>query len=183
MSENTAEPHVEPPVERIVMKAPVAAVLEAATPWSHVRALVPEDIPWLAGAVWECYPRREPFHDWDRVVAMTQSMFKNEAGPFMPVASPVAITEDGGIAGAVTVVHRCTLLDDLPDCPYILDCLTLPDHRGRGVASGLLAAAARAVKAVGETHLALTVDVDNEPALRVYRRLGFTEVMRRPLPG
>ncbi|WP_062529145.1 GNAT family N-acetyltransferase [Demequina rhizosphaerae] len=175
-----AENATEQPYDRIVMRAPVGAILEAATPWSHVRAMVPEDIPWLAAAVWECYPRRGSFTDWDRVVELTQGMFKNEAGEFMPVASPVAVTDDGYIAGAVTVVHRLTLKDDAPDCPYVLDCLTLPDHRRKGVASGLLAASARALKAVGETDLALTCDADNEGALALYEKLGFEEIMRGP---
>ncbi|MDN4475830.1 GNAT family N-acetyltransferase [Demequina sp. SYSU T00192] len=175
-----AENAMEQPYDRIVMRAPVAAILAAATPWSHVRAMVPEDIPWLAAAVWDAYPQRPPYEpDWDGVVASTQSMFKNEAGAFMPVASPVALTEDGFIAGAVTVVQRCTLRDDLPDAPYVLDCITLPDHRRQGVASGLLAASARALKAVGEKDLALTCDADNEAALALYEKLGFVEVMRR----
>ncbi|SEJ52287.1 Ribosomal protein S18 acetylase RimI [Demequina mangrovi] len=169
------------PVDRIVMVAPVDAILQASAPWPHVRAAVPEDIPWIAGAVWDAYPQRPPYEpEWDDVVASTQSMFKNEAGDFMPVASPVGLTEDGEVAGIVTVVQRCTLRDDLPDAPYVLDCITLPDHRRTGVASGLIAASARALKAVGEREMALTVDADNEDALRVYTRLGFVETMRRP---
>ncbi len=162
------------------MVAPVDAILQAAQPWPHVRAMVPEDIPWVAAAAWECYPRRTPFDTWDGVVELTQSMFRNEAGEFMPVASPVALTEDDYIAGFVTAVYRCTLRDDLPDCPYILDCITLPDHRRRGVAAGLLAASARALKAVGEREVALTVYDDNEAGKALYSRLGFVEVMRRP---
>ncbi|WP_062287570.1 GNAT family N-acetyltransferase [Demequina phytophila] len=179
MADNATEQQ-DQSIGRIVMQAPVAAILAAATPWSHVRAMVPEDIPWLAGAVWDAYPHRGPYQPtWDEVVAETQGMFKNAAGDFMPVASPVGLAEDGSIAGAVTVVQRCTLRDDLPDSPYVLDCISLPDHRRRGVAAGLLAASSRALKAVGETHLALTVDVDNAPARALYEKLGFVELMRR----
>ncbi|WP_082096635.1 GNAT family N-acetyltransferase [Demequina gelatinilytica] len=171
---------LEPAVERIVMVAPVDAILQAAQPWPHVRAMVPEDIPWTAAAAWECYPRRTPFDSWDGVVELTQSVFRNEAGEFMPVASPVALTDEGFIAGFVTTVYRCILKDDLPDCPYILDCIVLPDHRRQGVAAGMLAAAARALKAVGEREVALTVYDDNDAAKALYASLGFTEFLRRP---
>ena len=167
------------PEMRLVMTAPVDAILASATPWPHVRALQPEDIPWLAAASWEAYEGHRDFESWDATVASTQAMFTGHWGAFMPVASPVAFTEDGLVAGAVATVHRI-VLEDAPDCPYILNCLTLPDHRRRGVASGLLAATARAAKAVGESHLGLTVDESNAGAREVYGRLGFVEVSRGP---
>ncbi|MDX5318175.1 MAG: GNAT family N-acetyltransferase [Actinomycetes bacterium] len=168
------------PPERIVMSASVEDVLAAAEPWPRTRAMVPEDIPWLAEAVWELFPHVAPFTDWDAVVDLTQRMFRGELGDFMPVASPVALTDDGYIAGALASVGRFTGRPDAPDCPYILACLTLPDHRRKGVAAGLLAAAARAAKAVGESRLALTVDEPNDAARALYARHGFVEEARLP---
>jgi ribosomal protein S18 acetylase RimI-like enzyme len=167
------------PFTRIVMTANVRDILDAAQPWPTIRAITSEDIPWLANAAFESYPRRGLHRDWDATVAVTQEIFRGEWGPYMQVASPAALSEDGEILGGVTTVLRLAR-EDAPDHPYVLNCLTLPEHRGRGVASGLLAATARAVAAVGETHVGLTVDEDNADARRLYARLGFAEVSRGP---
>ncbi len=165
------------PVMRLVMAAPVASILASASPWPRVRALQPEDIPWLAQLSWDAYQGGHMFETWDDAVVSTQGIFTGTWGEFMPVASPVALTEDGYIAGVVATVHRMTRPDS-PDSPYVLNCVTVPEHRRAGVASGLLAAAARGAKAVGETHLGLTVDESNAAARSVYERLGFVETSR-----
>ena len=164
------------------MQGSVEDVLAAAEPWPHVRPVRIEDLPWLAEASWDASPHRAPVATWDAQVEQQQAIFRSEAGELMPVASPVAITDDDFIAGAVVTVLRPTD-DGLPDCPFVLDCVTLPDHRRQGVASGLLASAARAAKAVGETHLAIGVDADNADALAFLDTLGFEETMRGPAPS
>ncbi len=167
------------PVERIVMIASVADIVAAARPWPLVRPMETEALPWLAAATWDAFPHRPPFDTWDSVVALAQAVFRGEWGEFMPVASPVAVTPDGYIAGAVATVLRVPR-EGAPDCPYVLNCLTLPEHRRQGVAEGLLAAAALGVAAVGETRLGLTVDEENAPARALYAKLGFVEVSRGP---
>ena len=104
------------PEMRLVMTAPVDSILASASPWPHVRALQPEDIPWLAAASWEAYEGRRDFETWDATVATTQAMLTGRWGPFMPVASPVAFTAEGAVAGAVATVHRLAV-DDAPNCP------------------------------------------------------------------
>ena len=51
----------------------------------------------------------------------------------------------------------------------------LPEHRGRGVGTELLRAMGTAAEADGLPGLSLSVERDN-PAVRLYRRLGFVEV-------
>ena len=51
----------------------------------------------------------------------------------------------------------------------------LPEHRGRGIGTALLRELAAAAEADGLPGLSLSVERDN-PAVRLYRRLGFVEV-------
>ena len=52
-------------------------------------------------------------------------------------------------------------------------------HRGRGVGSLLMDALLADAREAGITEIALTTGLFNEPALRLYRRCGFVEVLRR----
>ena len=55
-----------------------------------------------------------------------------------------------------------------------------PAHRGEGIGAGLVASAAAEAKAFGATSLILEVAEDNAAAIRLYERLGFTVIGRRP---
>ncbi|HTP54829.1 MAG TPA: GNAT family N-acetyltransferase [Thermoplasmata archaeon] len=79
--------------------------------------------------------------------------------------------EQGRVVGTVSVIPRKTV-------GVIVGVATDPSARGRGIATQLLEAAHRLVRAKGIPRLALDVDTDNETALRVYRRLGYQEVAR-----
>ena len=63
----------------------------------------------------------------------------------------------------------------LGDPPELQDVSVRPEHRRRGVASALTAAAEREVRARGFDRLRLTVGVDNEPARALYRRCGYVD--------
>jgi ribosomal protein S18 acetylase RimI-like enzyme len=63
----------------------------------------------------------------------------------------------------------------LGDPPELQDVSVRPEHRRRGVASALAAAAEREVRARGFDRLRLTVGVDNEPAQALYRRCGYVD--------
>lgn len=53
-----------------------------------------------------------------------------------------------------------------------------PRCQGRGIAKALIQAAERAAKRRGCTHMSLEVRPDNEPALRLYTKLGYTVLGR-----
>ena len=55
-----------------------------------------------------------------------------------------------------------------------------PDRQGRGIARLLLEAALADVERDGATHTMLEVRADNDPALGLYRRLGFERISTRP---
>ena len=65
----------------------------------------------------------------------------------------------------------------LPEVSMVGGVYTVPDMRGRGLATSVTSAATRAALELSEA-AALIVRTDNEPALRVYRRIGY-EVYRR----
>jgi GNAT superfamily N-acetyltransferase len=68
------------------------------------------------------------------------------------------------------VSHVLTIEED--DCVGVFDVVTKSTHRGRGIASVLIAHALADARAQGATIAYLQVMADN-PALRVYERLGF----------
>jgi GNAT superfamily N-acetyltransferase len=63
----------------------------------------------------------------------------------------------------------------LTDPPELEDVSVRPEHRRRGVASELTAAAERESRARGFDRLRLTVGVQNEPAQALYRRYGYVD--------
>lgn len=60
-----------------------------------------------------------------------------------------------------------------PDGLLVGGVFTDPGHRGRGLATGALAAWARDLFAEGLSFLALHVNAGNTPAIRAYERVGF----------
>jgi GNAT superfamily N-acetyltransferase len=95
------------------------------------------------------------------------------AGRYGRLLTPVSavVDADEGLAAAALF----TWFDALP---FLAFCLTHPDHQGRGIATGLITQAARALAAEGhhEIHLAVT---ETNPARALYQRLGFREA---PIP-
>lgn len=63
----------------------------------------------------------------------------------------------------------------LTDPPELQDVSVSPEHRRRGVASALTAAAEREAGARGFSRLRLTVSIDNEAAQTLYRGLGYRD--------
>jgi len=53
------------------------------------------------------------------------------------------------------------------------------DHRGQGIGGLLMDPLLADAREAGITKIALTTGLFNEPALRLYRRCGFVEVLRR----
>jgi ribosomal protein S18 acetylase RimI-like enzyme len=84
----------------------------------------------------------------------------------------LAETGEGAIGFAIASRSR-------PDIGHVEDLYVRPAHRRRGVAAELLRQLVRAFRERGVEHVALDVDVDNEPARRLYERLGFTRYADR----
>lgn len=62
---------------------------------------------------------------------------------------------------------------------YILDIAVKPSYRGRGIATRLLQRAEEYARGMGLRYIGLTVAPGNEPALKLYRKLGYIEEWKR----
>ena len=100
-----------------------------------------------------------------------ESAFDGTWGTLWPEASPAAWIGDRPIA-VVQTVHR-PAMEDAPECPWIIEVFVDPDHRRAALARSLVVRACAVVADAGEEHIGLTVD--NDPALTLYRSLGFVE--------
>ena len=106
-------------------------------------------------------------------VAEMASAFDGTWGALWPDASPVAWIGPTPVAVVATV--RRPVMEDAPRCPWLIEVFTDPAHRRASLARTLLRAACTVIARAGEERVGLTVDMDNTPAVRLYRSLGFTE--------
>jgi GNAT-family acetyltransferase (TIGR03103 family) len=92
------------------------------------------------------------------------------------VALLVATDEDGAVLGTVTGVDHERLFGD-PERGCSLWCLAVdPDCPVPGVGEALVRALVEKFQARGRRYLDLSVLHDNEPAIRLYEKLGFARV-------
>lgn len=81
--------------------------------------------------------------------------------------------------GGVEVVGTCGLLRGHDGAPELVKMVVKESARGRGVGRALGEAVIAAARADGATRVELMSNTLLEPAISLYRRLGFVEV---PLP-
>ena len=103
--------------------------------------------------------------EWRGYVA---GLFKGDSGQYMPDASYVAL-EGGRIVGAILITHWMGM-------PLVAELGVAKDHRGKGLGRGLLQASMHRLAARDEPRLALYVTIGNDPAIALYRKMGFVQV-------
>ena len=89
------------------------------------------------------------------------------------------ILADGLFLGAQAAPVGFALSRRVLDEAEILTVAVAPDHRGRGLSRPLLVHHLGELRLRGVGRVHLEVEEGNEPALRLYRGLGFEEVGRR----
>ncbi len=94
-----------------------------------------------------------------------REVFSGVHGDFLPEASAV-VDRDGRLDGACLVVRR-------PYGPLIVDVMVDPAARGHGVGRAVVLGALDRLGRLGERVAVLNVTVGNDPALGLYRSLGF----------
>jgi len=102
--------------------------------------------------------------DWRGYIS---GILRGETGRFMPEASFVSL-DDGTLAGAILVSHWM-------GSPLVAELGVSTDHRRRGIARALAAAASTRLATLEEPRWALYVTLGNEPAIALYRGFGFTQ--------
>jgi hypothetical protein len=95
-----------------------------------------------------------------------------EREDFMPEATWLAVYVGDGygpvdICGTIQGIRASSRLGGIQNIG------TTPRHRGRGVGSSLISAALAGFQQVGLSRAYLEVTCQNEPAVRLYRQLGF----------
>lgn len=67
------------------------------------------------------------------------------------------------------------LREHLPGTPILTHLEIHPDHRGGGAGTALIQAAERRLRMLGFKQVALAVEIDNDGAARLYKRLGYED--------
>jgi ribosomal protein S18 acetylase RimI-like enzyme len=107
-------------------------------------------------------------------VAEVENVLGGSYGPFASDAS--LVTEDGdGLVGA-------SLVAIADSRPLLLYLVVRPDAKGRGVGTSLVVGTGNALREAGHAELDLFVTQANEPAVNLYRKLGFRLVDRIEVP-
>lgn len=135
-----------------------------------VRPVAESDIPALADVFLRAYGPAVAGSP-DEAATEIRSAFGGTWGVLWPAASPAAWRGEE-LAGAVLSVRRPSW-EGAPDRPWIIDVFTDPRSRRAGIARGLMAVACGAMQAAGEPVVGLTVEDTNDPAITLYRSLGF----------
>jgi ribosomal protein S18 acetylase RimI-like enzyme len=134
----------------------------------HVRAARSEDESALAGLEAVAWSPRSAFPS---VFLSTGTAFFTEGSP--PDAHLVAEIDSAAVG-----YIRFRPASELPENAHVIEVCGLavhPDARRRGVASALLAATERRVRAAGARKLSLRVLSTNWAAIRLYERFGFRQ--------
>jgi N-alpha-acetyltransferase 10/11 len=145
-----------------------------------IRAPRTADADRLGQLYFDCQVPGADLSDVDEAVREVAAFFRGEFGTFWPEASGVVETGDRLVA-ALLAVHRAPW-DDTPDCPFITDLFTDPGYCRDGFARALLIRCLTEASATARPRLALRVESDNTPALRLYESLGFRPAQAGPPP-
>lgn len=150
----------------------IPAEYDLGTGQLRLRPVADSDLPMLAriyASTRESEMAQVPWSD-EQKTAFLQFQFDAQHQYYLqhfPAASRELIEMDGVVAGRLYLDRRESEL-------RLIDIALLPEHRGHGIGSRLLSAILAAAEAAT---LAVSIHVEqNNPALRLYQRLGFVPV-------
>jgi ribosomal protein S18 acetylase RimI-like enzyme len=107
-------------------------------------------------------------------VAEVERVLAGSYGPFVSDASFVVEGDDGLLGASLVAIWESR--------PLLLYLVVRPDAKRRGIGTALLVETGNALAAGGHLELDLFVTESNEPAVNLYRKLGFDVVERLDRP-
>ena len=113
--------------------------------------------------------------DESGAIGEVERTVEGEYGPFLPEASFV-VADGGRIVGA-------SLVTMFESRPFIAHAVVHPDAQRRAIGASLITASGNALLSAGHARLDLFVTEANEPAVALYRKLGFEQVERFTEPA
>ena len=158
---------------RFVLAAPV--VQRQVTDDPKARAPTPEDADALAALMYDAYLDTidDEGESLEEARGVVGQLMAGDFGPLLWTVSEV--TERAGRLASAT------LLTTWQGHPFVAFMLTAPLHQGRGLARAGLLRAINRLAAQGQAVVRLVVTQGNEPAERLYERLGFVPEAQPPL--
>jgi GNAT superfamily N-acetyltransferase len=163
--------------KRIVMEIALTPRTRSANP--RVRVVRPDDNEALAILLFAAYrgtidDEGDSFADALHEIEKT---WRGDYGRFLPECS-YAVEEGEFLTSACLVTFF-----EPHDAPLVVFLMTRPEAKRRGLARSLLERSMNALLATGYSRLTLVVTEGNDPALSLYRSLGFVPVESRTASG
>lgn len=160
----SAHPH------RIEMTVALSSQLRTLVPGA--RRPRPDDLPALAILMWAAYQGTVDYTG-ESVDDATQEIAKTFAGGFGMYLAQYSYAAEGEstLASAVLVTRR-------NDQPLLAFVMTAPRWKRKCLAKATIVNVMQDLFEVGETELQLALYTKNQPALDLYRCLGFKELRR-----
>ena len=152
--------------ERDAVRLVAPAVVRPVTPPLPVRHPMPDDLTTLAELMLDAYRDTVDYEGEGPAEALNEvsSYFDGAASPLLD-CSFVALADGSPVAACLLCLSAGE--------PLVAYVYTAAAWKGRGLATALLQQSINAVAAHGYPTVALWVTVGNEPAERVYAKLGF----------
>jgi ribosomal protein S18 acetylase RimI-like enzyme len=138
----------------------------------EIRPLQENDLPELAELYLAAYSR-EIVEDLAAAKEEMRRTFAGEYGQLVADFSSVAVTR-GMVVGTVMTIAQAPW-PDTPAGLFVIEVITHPNHRRRGLAKAGLGWVATKAQKQGFGTLALRVESENSGAVALYRELGFRD--------
>ena len=132
-----------------------------------LRSPTTADVPTLGRLMYDAYFGTVDYEGESQADACgeIERTLAGEYGPLNFAASQVCEVEG--------VMLSAALITNWQSAPLLAYSITHPVTQGRGLATACILAACEELRRQGRTELRLVVTVANEPAVRLYRKLGF----------
>ena len=156
---------------RIRMEGPVRKAEPPAVPMAHPEITDLEDIMRFLMSVYEGHIEQQfGMHvgsetEWREYVT---GIWKGDSGTYIPLAS-WAVRDPDGVAGVALASHWM-------GTPLLSELGVRKDRRGEGLGRALVVQTMNALADLAYDRLGLYVTLGNDPALALYKSLGFTQV-------